>query len=170
MQNKLLIIWHSRTGASEALARAVFDGAVAAFSDDDPEVAKAILKRADETEPADILSASAYVFVCPENLAAISGLMKDMFDRCYYPVLGQIEGRSYATIIAAGSDGQNAQAQIDRIATGWRLKRIADPMIVNCHAQTPEEILTPKKIEAGDLNMCREIGAAISHGLEIGVY
>ena len=48
--------------------------------------------------------------------------MKEMFDRCYYPCLGKLEGRPYATIICAGSDGENAQRQLDRIATGWRLR------------------------------------------------
>src|SRR3546814_9393780 len=66
--------------------------------------------------------------------------MKEMFDRCYYPCLGQLEGRPYATIICAGSDGENAQRQLDRIATGWRLKRVADRVIVNTAAQTPEAI------------------------------
>ena len=170
MQGRLLIIWHSRTGASEALARAVYYGAIATSDGKEANAADVVLKRADETEPDDILDASVYVFVCPENLAAISGLMKEMFDRCYYPVLGKVEGRAYATIIAAGSDGRTAQAQIDRIATGWRLKRITDPMIVDCLSQTPEEILAPKTIGSADLTACAEIGAAISHGIEIGMY
>src|SRR3546814_18399307 len=72
--------------------------------------------------------------------------MKEMFDRCYYPCLGQLEGRPYATIICAGSDGENAQRQLDRIATGWRLRRVADRVIVNTAAQTPEAILAPKGI------------------------
>ena len=33
------------------------------------------------------------------------------------------QGRAYATVISAGSDGTGAQRQIDRIATGWRLRR-----------------------------------------------
>lgn len=170
MQRRLLIIWHSRTRASEALARAVYDGALAASDNDEANAVDVALKRADQTQPEDILDAAVYVFVCPENLAAISGLMKEMFDRCYYPVLGKVEGRAYTTIIAAGSDGRNAQAQIDRIATGWRLKRIADPMIVNCSSQTPEEILAPKTISSADLTACSEIGAAILQGIEIGMY
>lgn len=170
VQSRLLIIWHSRTGASEALARVVYNGALSAAQSDEASNVDIVLKRADEITPEDITHASAYVFVCPENLAAISGQMKEMFDRCYYPVLGKVEGRAYTTIIAAGSDGRTAQAQIDRIAKGWRLKRIADPMIVNFSAQTPEEILAPKTIGSDDLNMCAEIGAAISHGLGIGMY
>ena len=73
----------------------------------------------------DVLGAGGALFVCPENLGTMSGMMKDMFDRLYYPLLGLIEGRAYATAIAAGSDGSGAQAQIDRIVKGWRLRRVA---------------------------------------------
>ena len=74
---------------------------------------------------ADVINADGYVFATPENLAAISGLMKDFFDRCYYPALNRINGRPYAVLVCAGSDGQNAVRQIDRVATGWRLRRTA---------------------------------------------
>src|SRR3546814_2278236 len=94
---------------------------------------------AEEVAPGDLLAAGGYLFVGPENLAALSGAMKEMFDRCYYPCLGRLEGRPYATIICAGSDGENAQRQLDRIATGWRLKRVADRVIVNTAAQTPAD-------------------------------
>jgi len=96
--------------------------------------------------------------------------MKEFFDRCYYPLLGRIEGRAYATLIAAGSDGSGAQAQIDRIATGWRLRRVAEPIVVNTHAQTPEAILAPKTLAPADLASCRELGAALAAGLAIGAF
>ena len=156
----LLIIWHSRTGASEAMARAAARGA----GD------RARLMAAQEVSPDDILSAGGYLFVCPENLASMSGMMKEMFDRCYYPVLGRIEGRAFATIIAAGSDGEGAQAQIDRIAKGWRLKRVADPVIVNMKAQTPEEILAPKTVPDERLDECVALGEALAEGLAMGVF
>ena len=38
--------------------------------------------------PGDVLAADGYIFAAPENLAALSGLMKDFFDRSYYPVSG----------------------------------------------------------------------------------
>ncbi len=120
--------------------------------------------------PQDLLDAGAYLFVCPENLASMSGMMKEMFDRCYYPLLGRIEGRAYATAIAAGSDGAGAQAQIDRIVKGWRLKRVADPLIVNLAAQTPEAILAPKNVYNTALCACRDLGAALCTGLELGIY
>jgi multimeric flavodoxin WrbA len=100
----------------------------------------------------------------------MSGLMKEMFDRAYYPVLGQIEGRPYATIIAAGSDGQGAQRQIDRIATGWRLRRVAEPLIVGLAAQTPEAIAAPKTVPAAALEQARDMGAAMAEGLRLGLF
>ncbi|MGX7952487.1 flavodoxin family protein [Tsuneonella sp. HG249] len=131
---------------------------------------RASLLTAGEVEPADLLAAGGYLFVCPENLASMSGLMKEMFDRCYYPVLGQVEGRPYATLIAAGSDGQGAQRQIDRIATGWRLRRVADPIIVNLQAQSPQAILASKTVPPEALAACRDLGTALAEGLSAGVF
>ncbi len=158
--NRLLIAWHSRTGASEAIARAASEAA----GD------MAWLKRAGDIAPADLLAAAAYLFVCPENLASMSGEMKEMFDRCYYPVLGRIEGRPYATAIAAGSDGGGAQRQIDRIAKGWRLRRVADPLIVNTAAQTPEVILAPKTLTGEQLKVAQELGAGLAEGMRLGIF
>lgn len=155
---KLLVVWHSRTGASEAMAFA------AACHNN------AKMMRACDVTIADLLSASAYVFVCPENLASISGEMKEMFDRTYYDALGRLEGRPYATIIAAGSDGEGAQKQIDRIATGWRLKRVADKIIVNFSAQTPEEIWKKKELTPQVKRQCSELGLSISEGVELGLF
>jgi multimeric flavodoxin WrbA len=156
----LAIIWHSRTGASRALAAAAWQGA----GD------RARLITAEAVDPADLLAANGYLFVCPENLATMSGAMKEMFDRCYYPALGKIEGRAYASIIAAGSDGHGAQVQLDRIATGWRLRRVAEPMIVVLGAQTPEQILAEKHVPPAILEQASAMGAAMAEGLAQGIF
>jgi hypothetical protein len=155
----LLIAWHSRTGGSEALARAAAEGAGRRQGSSRRPMSRPTLH-----------AAGGYLFVGPENLAALSGAMKEMFDRCYYPCLGKLEGRPYATIICAGSDGENAQRQLDRIATGWRLKRVADHIIVNTAAQTPEAILAPKTIPADRLAEARDLGAALAEGLAAGIF
>ena len=125
---------------------------------------------APQAGPEDLLAADAYLFATPENLAAIAGLMKDFFDRCYYPVLGRIEGRPYATLICAGSDGSNAARQVERICTGWRLKAAAPALIVCTHAQTPEDILAPKQIPVDELKRADELGAALAAGVAMGVF
>jgi len=155
----LLIALHSRTGGSEVLARAAAEGA-----------ATARLIAATDVTPDDLLAAGGYLFISPENLAALSGAMKEMFDRNYYPCLGKLEGRPYATIICAGSDGHGALRQLDRIATGWRLKRVAEPVIVNTAAQTPEAILAPKTIPATRLAEARDLGAALVEGIAAGIF
>ncbi|MFN5821257.1 MAG: flavodoxin family protein, partial [Novosphingobium sp.] len=88
----------------------------------------------------------------------------------YYPLLGQVAGRPYATINTAGSDGHGAQAQLDRIVTGWRLRRVAEPIIVNLAAQTPEAILAPKVVPESALQGAAELGAALAEGLATGVF
>lgn len=120
--------------------------------------------------PEDVLGADAYIFATPENLAAMSGLMKDFFDRCYYAGLDRLNGRPYAAMICAGSDGENAARQVARIATGWRLREVAAPVIVCTRAQTPDEILAPKVLGAADLERCAELGAAMAAGLALGVF
>jgi multimeric flavodoxin WrbA len=129
-----------------------------------------MLVPAEQTTPEQFLVAQGYLFVCPENLATMSGAMKEMFDRLYYPLLGRIEGRPYASMIAAGSDGTGAERQIDRICTGWRLRRIAPSMIVNFAAQTPEAILAPKTVPEQQLAECRQLGEAFSEGLLAGIF
>lgn len=165
----LLIVWHSRTGASEALARAAYAGALLAGEPGDARAPVCLVGAADATVE-QFLAASGYLFVCPENLGTMSGAMKEMFDRCYYPLLGRIEGRAYATIIAAGSDGTGAQAQLDRIVKGWRLRRVTESVIVNVAAQTPEAILAPKVIPGSKLAMAEEIAHSLAEGLRLGIF
>ncbi len=166
----LLIVWHSRTGGSEAMAKAASKGARSAIRGEDTQELAVRLLRAEETDPEDLLSADGYIFAAPENLAALSGQMKEFFDRCYYPVLGKIEGRPYAQMICAGSDGENAVRQLARIATGWRLKTVQEPIIVCTHAQTEADILAEKAIGEADLKRCHDLGAALATGLAMGIY
>jgi multimeric flavodoxin WrbA len=166
----LLIVYHTMTGGTEQLALAACAGAQGAALEGGTPAVRVRCLRAGQTGPEDVLGADGYIFATPENLAAMAGLMKDFFDRCYYPVLGRIEGRAYAVLVCAGSDGQNAARQVERIATGWRLKPVAPARIVCTHAQTPEEIARPKRIGAADLQACEELGAALAEGLRLGIF
>ena len=158
----LLIVWHSMTGGTRQMAEAAARGAAG-------EVRVRLL-RAPEAGPEDVLAADGYLFATPENLAAMAGLMKDFFDRCYYPVLERVNGRPYAAMICAGSDGSNAARQVARIATGWRLRPVAEPLILCTRAQAPEAILAPKAIPPEELLRCEELGGALGAGLAMGIY
>ncbi|GGG37621.1 flavodoxin [Caldovatus sediminis] len=160
----LLIVFHSLTGGTRQMAEAAARGAAGEAG------VRVRLLPAREAGAAEVLAADGYLFATPENLAAIAGVMKDFFDRTYYAALGRIAGRPYATLVCAGSDGTNAARQIARIATGWRLRAVAEPLIVITRAQTPEAILAPKTIGPEDLARCEERGAALAAGLAMGIF
>jgi multimeric flavodoxin WrbA len=161
---RLLIVYHSMTGGTLQMAHAAARGAGG-----EADVRVSLLRAAD-AQGEDVLSADGYIFATPENLAAVSGMMKDFFDRTYYVALDRINGRPFFSLICAGSDGRNAAQQIDRIAAGWRLKAIADPCIVCTHAQTPEQILSPKAIDAQSLGRCEELGRTLASGMALGIF
>jgi NAD(P)H-dependent FMN reductase len=160
---RLLVVYHSMTGAAEQLA------AAAAGAAREPEVEVRLL-RAPEASSADVVAADGYLFATPENLASMAGLMKDFFDRIYYDALDRVNGRPYATIIAAGTDGAGAARQLQRIATGLRLKEVAPPTIVRNGAQTPEAIRAPKVVPQDDLAKADELGAALAAGMGSGIF
>jgi multimeric flavodoxin WrbA len=160
----LLIVYASVTGGARQMAEATLRGAAR-----EPAV-RCRLLHADEAGVADVLTADGYIFAAPEMLAALAGQMKWFFDRAYYPVLDRVNGRPYALLISAGSDGQGAVRQMTRIAAGWRLKAVAEPLIVCTHAQTPETILAPKTIGPENLQRCEETGQALAAGLAAGIF
>jgi len=160
----LLIVWHSMTGGARQMAEAAERGARAEPGVDVRRVAAA------DAGADDMLDADGYLFVTPENLASMAGAMKDFFDRTYYAALDRVNGRPYAALICAGSDGAGAARQLERICMGWRLKRVADTLVVCTHAQTPEAILAPKTLADGDVARCAAAGAALAAGLALGVF
>jgi multimeric flavodoxin WrbA len=160
----MLIVYHSMTGGTLQMAQAAAEAARG------ESALRVSMLRAADAHAEHVLQADGYIFATPENLAAMSGQMKDFFDRTYYAALDRLNGRPYAALICAGSDGRNAAAQIERIATGWRLRPIADSLVVCTHAQTPEDILRQKRIPEADLLRCAELGATLAAGIAMGIF
>jgi multimeric flavodoxin WrbA len=160
----LLIVYHSMTGGTEQMVQAAASAARRQLG------VRVLLSRAQDTGAAQLLSADGYIFASPENLAAMSGKMKDFFDRTYYAGLDRLNGRPYALLICAGSDGRSAAQQIERIAAGWRLRAVAAPTIVCTHAQATADILRQKHLGAPDLKACEDIGATLASGLALGIF
>eukprot|EP00747_Dinoflagellata_sp_TGD_P180460 gnl/TRDRNA2_/TRDRNA2_32968_c0_seq1.p1 gnl/TRDRNA2_/TRDRNA2_32968_c0~~gnl/TRDRNA2_/TRDRNA2_32968_c0_seq1.p1 ORF type:complete len:232 (-),score=37.03 gnl/TRDRNA2_/TRDRNA2_32968_c0_seq1:301-996(-) len=167
---RLLIVWHSRTGMAKQMAAAVERGARTAASELEQESDFVVdLRRAAATQIDDVLRANGYIFCAPENLATVSGEMKEFFDRCYYGSLGRIEGRPYALAISGGSDGEGAARQMARICQGWRLRPSAEPLILRNGAQTPEAIAAPKTCSDEGRARCEELGALLAAQLLLAI-
>lgn len=159
----LLLVWHSRTGAARQMAQAAEHGATQAVQALDANATVQIIALdAEQCTASDVLAADAFLFCAPENLGSLSGAMKEFFDRTYYAALDQLNGKPAAILIAAGSDGQGAARQTERICTGWRLRLVAPTLIVNTQAQTREQILAAKHLTAPQLQPCADIGGTLA--------
>ncbi len=156
----LAIIWHSRTGASAALAEAAGRGLAR----------RARLIAAEQVQAADLLAAEGYLFIGPENLGSLVRCHERAVRSLLLSAAGAIGGAALCHHHRGGFDGHGAQAQLDRIVTGWRLRRVAEPLIVNPGAQTSAEILAPKQVPADRLVAAAELGEALGTGLALGVF
>jgi multimeric flavodoxin WrbA len=148
----LLIVFHSQSGKTEQMARAVLRGASAKEID----AVETRMLRAFEAGVEDLLWADALVLGTPENFGYMSGGMKDFLDRTYYPCEGKLEGMPYSIFVSAGNDGSGAVRAIERIATGYGLRKIQEPLIAR------------GELTGGDLQSCEALGMTVAAGLEIG--
>lgn len=164
---QLLVVAHTPSANTQQLLAAILRGA---HCEEFADSVRVVHKPALEAGPDDIRACDAILLFTTENLGYMSGALKDFFDRSYYPVLEALQGRPYATMVCAGSDGHNAARQVACIAMGWRLKPVSEPVIICTHAQTPEAILAPKHLSDDDLQTCRALGESMAAGLLLGVF
>ena len=149
---RLLIVYHTQSGNTGRLAAAALRGA-----QNEPGV-ETRMQRAFDTTIDDLLACNGLLLGTPENFGTMSGALKDFFDRTYYPAEGKTLALPYAMLISAGNDGSGAVRQIERIATGYGWKRVAEALIVRSNIQTE------------DLIRAEELGAALATGLALGIF
>ncbi len=172
---RLLIIWWSMTGGSRALAEAAARGARKTLTEGDlagtgGKAVEILVMRADQADASMVLDADALLFVTPENLGSMAGMMKDFFDRCWYAVVERINGRAWTAIVCAGTDGSATLRQLERFATGWRLRKVIEPLTVVTGAQTPEAIRAHKTIDPVRIAAAEALGATLAGGLAAGIW
>jgi multimeric flavodoxin WrbA len=150
----LLIVYHSQTGHTEAMAEAVLRGARTGEADG----VETRMLRAADAGPDDLLWSDGLILGTPENFGYMSGAMKDFLDRTYYPCEGKVESLPYAIFVSAGNDGSGAIGSIQRIARGYPLRAVQEPILAR--GDTTEAVLAS----------CEELGMAMAAGLEMGVF
>ena len=153
-EKRLLLIWGGHAGGrTETLREAVVAGIA-----ETGEVIELRQRPALEAGIDDLLWCEALLIATPEHFGYMSGAVKDFFDRTFYPAEGRTEALPYAVIISAGNDGAGTVASIERIATGYRWKRVAPPLVV---VGAPTD---------ATLKRVRELGATIAAGLCAGIF
>lgn len=149
---RILIVYHSQTGNTEKMARAVEEGARGI------KQAEVLLRKAGDASLDDLLLADGLAIGTPENFGYMSGMIKDFFDRTYVAAQDRVFRKPYVVFISAGNDGTGALNAIERIALGYKFKKVYAPVISK--GRVTEEILA----------RCRELGATLAGGCQMGIY
>ena len=149
----LVIVAHAPSDNTKQMAAAIVKGATAF---DIHNVDVRCLSPL-ETQPDDLISADAIIIGTTENLGYMAGLIKDVFDRCYYPCLEKTQGKPYAFYVRAGHDGTGTRRAIESIATGLRWRLVQDPLI--CRGDFKQEFIST----------CEELGLTMAASLEAGI-
>jgi len=156
---RLLIVYHTQFGGTAQMAEAAFAGA-RSIADVDT-----VFRRAATAGVADLDGANALLIATSENFGGMAGMIKDFLERIYYPCEGRLEGRPYAALVCAGTDGTGAMREVDRVATGLRLHKV-HPGLIHRSGLTARPVVIPDVV----LAQCREIGATLAAGLAAGIY
>ena len=151
---RFLFIAQTPSKNTSDIADAAFESLKAHALSDNQFIRKTPL----EVSPSDIDDCDGLLLGTLENIGALSGLTKDMFDRCYNEWLGRKEGLPVAIYIRAGLDGTATKRTLTSYANALSWRLIKEPMILHGpfdHTMRDE---------------AQELAGMLSAGLEAGIY
>ncbi len=136
---KVLVIYHSQSGNTEAMAKAVSEGARAAG-------AAVVLKKAVDASAEDMLSCDIIAIGTPNYFGYMAGQVKDYFDRVWATIRDKVGNKPYVTYGSKGGGGAQALDSVDRICDGLKMVKVF------------ESVLITRKPTEENLAECRELG------------
>jgi flavorubredoxin len=151
-KKKLLIIYHSQGGTMKGMADRLAKGAA-------KETSIAIVyKHAAEAQIDDLLSCSGIAIGSPEYFGTMAGMIKDFFDRTYEAAKDLTIGLPFVVFVCAGNDGRGAITQIERLAAGYKWKKVQEYRRI---------VGTPTEDDLADLE---ELGQTLAAGIDFGIF
>jgi flavorubredoxin len=135
----LLIVYHSQSGNTEAMAKAIAEGARTAG-------ANVTLKKAVEANDADILNCDAVAIGTPNYFSYMAGMVKDFFDRVWATVREKMADKPYVAFGSYGGGGTVAIGTVEHICDGLKMKKIC------------EAVSAQREPTAENLAACKELG------------
>ena len=151
---RLLVVFHSYTESTEHMAEAVLAGA----RHEGVTGVEVVARRCADAGALELMSTDGLILGTPENFGYMSGAMKDFFDRTFYPAQGRVEGLPSAYFVKGGNDGTGALAAIRRVAKGYPLREVQEPVV--CGGVLTDDVL----------QRCEALGTMMAAGLELGMY
>jgi len=140
---EVLVLYYTRGGRTEALARAVAEGV------NSVEGASARIKRVDYAIVDDFISCDAVAFGSPNYFDYMAGLMKDFFDRAL-SIREKVAGKPAAAFTSGGGSSDSALLSLERMISAFRLNKVAEGIVSS--GMPSEE----------DLSSCRKLGEALA--------
>jgi flavodoxin len=141
---KVLIIYHSQSGNTEEMAKAVAESAKAAG-------ATVVLKKAADAGVEDILGCDVVAFGTPNYFGYMAGMLKDYFDRVWATIREKVGGKPYATFGSKGGGGADGIASVERICDGIKMTKLC------------EGVLATRKPTEEVLAQCKDLGKKLAH-------
>ena len=168
---QILIVHHSASGGTRAMIGAFCDGA------NDTDSVAVITRSANIATAQELQRADALILATPENFGYMAGSLKEFFDRTFYACMADttqegggsaslLAGRAYSVLVCAGNDGTGAMQSVDRIVTGWRMRK-AHPGVI-ARRVGGEAGSSRGALRAEDLAACRELGQLFAEGVAMG--
>ena len=119
---KVLVVYCSMTGNTRAAAEAVAAGAEQAG-------AEIVFKAAEDAGPEDLVNCDAVALGSYDAFSYMGGLLKDFFDRAFYPTQGLVTGKPYGAFLTHGGGGR-ALASLEQVAGSFKFEQAAEPVSV----------------------------------------
>jgi multimeric flavodoxin WrbA len=151
---QLLVVYHSRSGGTQALTDAVVAGATS----DDITGVDVVVKTAFDTDADDVRACDALALGTPENFGYMSGALKDFLERIYYVLLDETPGLPFALYVKASTDGSGAVRSVERIVAGLKWRSVLPPLVVT------------GALLAEHVAAAHELGLTLAAGLEAGIF
>lgn len=145
---KVLIVYHTLSGNTEMMAKAVAEGAESVTG------TTVSLKKAFDTTLEDLLSCDGVAFGSADYFSYIAGALKDFFDRTFYPSQGKVTGKPCVVFGTGGGGGETVCGVLERMCKAFKLNKIAD------------SVPAAGKPSAGILDECRALGKKLAEAVK----
>ena len=118
---KVLVVYHSQSGNTATLAKAVGKGAA------NVKGTQVVVKKALEATLEDLLGCDGVAFGTPDYFSYMAGGLKDFFDRTCYPSEGKVTKKPYVAFVSHGGGG-SAIKSVEQLCKRFKLKKVAEPL------------------------------------------
>lgn len=143
---KLLVVFYTRGGNTEAMARAIAEGA------EEVEGVDVEVKRADYATVYDFATSDAFAFGSPNYFSYMAGILKDFFDRAL-SVRDKVAGKPAVAFTSGGGASNAALLSIERMIESLKLRKATNGFA--CKGAPGDE----------EKEACRRLGTALAKAI-----